>query len=473
MSARAAFCVLLAALAGCSLAKPPSRPEVLAGALPATTTIPSQWSSSAGPGDVAGDWLLSFDDPRLAAIVSEAVANNLDLRQAAARVAVARETVVVVGAKLLPQVGFRLGAAATDDDGPGGVSTGTTAIIGVAWEPDIWGKLRAQRAASQAAYEATALDFAWARQSLAATTARAWYLAVETRQLVSLAEQVVGIYSELLELVTVRRAAGKVTDLDVAEAGASLNTAQSQLRAAKARDSEVKRALELLLGRYPAAEIEVAEQFVPAPPPLSAGLPASLLTRRPDVLAAEQAVLSAFRNEEAARLALLPSFSLGLGGGRLENGILSLFKLNPWLIRTAFDMTVPIYEGGALSARVKIATAEQQGAVAAYGRTVLLAFGEAETALTNEGLLAQRLQFDQAALRDRTEAVRISRIQYTAGATDLLSVLQLQADQIASQAAVIQLSNAQLGNRIQLHLALGGSYDAGPADLGEGDGSSE
>ena len=143
MSARAAFCVLLAALAGCSLAKPPSRPEVLAGALPATTTIPSQWSSSAGPGDVAGDWLLSFDDPRLAAIVSEAVANNLDLRQAAARVAVARETVVVVGAKLLPQVGFKLGAAATDDDGPGGASTGTSAIIGVAWEPDIWGKLRA------------------------------------------------------------------------------------------------------------------------------------------------------------------------------------------------------------------------------------------------------------------------------------------------------------------------------------------
>jgi NodT family efflux transporter outer membrane factor (OMF) lipoprotein len=469
MSARAASCVLVAALTGCSLAKPPSRPEVLAGALPATTTIPSQWSSPAGPGDVAGDWLLSFDDPRLAAIVSEAVANNLDLRQAAARVEVARQTVVVVGSKLLPQVGFRLGGGATDDDGPGGVSTGTTAVIGVAWEPDIWGRVRAQRAASQAAYEASALDFAWARQSLAATTARAWYLAVETRQLVSLADQVVGVYSQLLELVTVRRAAGKVTDLDVAEAGASLNSAQSQLRAAKARESEVKRALELLLGRYPAADIEVAEQFVPVPPPLAAGLPSSLLTRRPDVLAAERVVLETFRNEEAARLALLPSFSLGLGGGRMENGILSLLKLNPWLIRAALDMTVPIYEGGALSARVKIANAEQQGAVAAYGRTVLFAYGEAENALTNEGLLAQRLQFDQAALRDRREAVRISRIQYTAGATDLLSVLQLQADQIASQAAVIQLRNAQLANRIYLHLALGGSYDAGPEDIVDGD----
>ena len=92
-----------------------------------------------------------------------------------------------------------------------------------------------------------------------------------------------------------------------------------------------------------------------------------------------------------------------------------------------------------------------------------MAFREVENALTNEGLLAQRLQFDQAALRDRTEAVRISRIQYTAGATDLLSVLQLQADQIASEANVIKLRNAQLANRINLHLALGGSFESAPA----------
>ena len=99
----------------------------------------------------------------------------------------------------------------------------------------------------------------------------------------------------------------------------------------------------------------------------------------------------------------------------------------------------------------------------AYGSTVLAGFREAENALTKEGLFAQRLQFDQAALRDRTEAVRISRIQYTSGATDLLSLLQLQADQIASDVAVIKLRNAQLANRINLHLALGGSFESAPA----------
>jgi outer membrane protein, multidrug efflux system len=450
-------------LSGCRLATPPSRPETVADALPTTTTIPPRWGTPSEGADVADAWLQTFNDPRLSALVAEALANNLDLRQAAANVEAARQTVAVVASKLKPQIGFRIGAGATVDDGAGGVSTGTSLLIGVAWEPDIWGRVRAQRAASQAAFEATALDYAWARQSLAATTAKMWYLAVESHQLLVFAESVVGVYTQLQQLVTVRRVAGKVTDLDVAEASASLNTAQSQLRAAESRNRDVSRALELLLGRYPAAEIEVAAEFVPVPPPVAAGLPASLIERRPDVLAAEQQVLQTFRNEEAARLARLPSFSLGLGGGRLDNGVLSLLDLNPWLTRAAVGMTVPIYTGGELTARINIANAQQLEAIAAYGNAVLQAYREVETALTNEALLAQRLGFDVAAERDLTEAVRVSLIQYKAGATDLLSVLQLQADQIVSQVRVIQLRDAQLANRINLHLALGGSFDAEPA----------
>jgi multidrug efflux system outer membrane protein len=458
-----ALCALVAALAGCILSTPPSQPQLLSQALPPTTTIPSRWSSPADTNAVADDWLKSFKDASLDTIVAEAITNNLDLRQAAARVEAARQTVVVVGSQLLPHMGAKLGAGATRDDGHDDWGTGTTAYLGAAWEPDVWGKLRAQRASSEAAYEATALDFAWARQSLAATTAKVWYLAVETHQLVSLSELTVRIYAELLELVKIRRAAGKVTDLDVAEASASLNSAQSALRAMQAADSEVKRSLELLLGRYPSAEVATATNFVPVPLPVTAGLPSSLLARRPDVLAAERQVIAAFRREEAAKLALLPSFTLGIEGGRLEDNVLSLLQMNPWLFRSAVGMTIPIYTGGELRARIAIATARQQAAVAAYGSTVLVAFREAEGALTNEGLFAQRLDFDEAALRNRTNAVRISRIQYTAGATDLLSVLQLQADQFATDATVIKLRNAQLANRINLHLALGGSFDAAPA----------
>jgi len=336
-------------------------------------------------------------------------------------------------------------------------------LAGVAWEPDVWGRLRAQRAAAEAGYQATALDYAYARQSLAATAARSWYLTIETSQLVALTEQSVAIYSKLLDLVKIRRTAGKISDLDVVEAGANLNASENELRSAQGLASQSRRDLEVLLGRYPNAELKVAENFAPLPPPVQPALPSSLLERRPDIVAAEQEVLAAFRTQEVAKLALLPSFTLNLDGGKLSDNLLSVLRLNPWMVSAAVGMYVPIYTGGALRAQIKIATAQQQQAVAGYGSVALRAFREVENGLTNEELLAQRLQFQLAEVQDRVESVRIANLQYKAGATDLLSVLQLQSDQIASQANLIKLRNAQLANLIDLHLALGGSFDAAPA----------
>ena len=458
-----ALCALLALLSGCALSKPLNHSQVVTNALPQGTTIPALWSSTANTNPVANDWLKSFNDARLDAIVAEAITNNLDLRQAAASVEMARQNVVLVASQMKPQIGASFKLATTRDDGHDNWYNSQHAVAGVAWEPDVWGRVRAQRAAAQAGYQATALDYAYARQSLAATAARSWYLTIETSQLVALTEQSVVIYSNLLNLVSIRRAAGKVSDLDVAEAGANLNAAESDLRSAQGMASEARRDLEVLLGRYPGAELKVAENFAPLPPPVQPGLPSLLLTRRPDLVAAEQQVLAAFRAQEAAKLALLPTFTLNLDGGKLSDNLLSVLQVNPWMVNAALGMYVPIYTGGALHAQIRIATAQQQQAVAGYGSVALRAFREVENDLTNEELLAQRLQFQQAEVRDRIESVRIATLQYEAGSTDLLSVLQLQSDQIASQANLIKLRNAQLANRISLHLALGGSFDSAPA----------
>jgi multidrug efflux system outer membrane protein len=455
--------VLALAASGCSLSTPPSHVEVLEQALPKGTRIPLEWVSQPGTSVVADDWLKSFNDAALDAIVAEAIANNLDLRQAAAVVEIARQSVVVVGSTLWPQVGAQFGARNTvaDSDKNGTESSSSNMqYAGVFWELDLWGRVRAQRAASEANFQATSLDYAFARQSLAATTAKSWYLAIETRQLLTLAQESVEIYRQLLELVKIRRAAGKVADLDVAEASASFNRAESELRVAQGLYSEARRALELLVGRYPAAEIEINALFAPLPPPLAAGLPSSLLERRPDIIAAERQVLAAFRTVEAAELALLPTFSLTLEGGRLSDRLLSLLKLNPWLFHSAIGVEVPIFQGGRLIAQIKIATAAQEQAVARYGSVVLRALGEVEVALTNEALLAQRAEFDRRALDDRTTAVRIAAIKYNAGTIDLLSALILQSEQLSTQSYVIKLRNAQLANRINLHLALGGGFDA-------------
>ncbi|MBL8540084.1 MAG: TolC family protein [Betaproteobacteria bacterium] len=449
-------------LAGCALTTPPAHDAIVHEALPKDTTIPPAWKAQADTGAAANDWLKSFDDPTLDSLVTEAIANNRDLAQAAEQVRIAQQVVIVVGAQLLPQVGAVLGGRTTRDEGNTGNFTSSVAYVGVAWELDVWGRLRAQRAAAAAGATATALDYAYARQSLAATVAKAWYLACEARQLLALAEQAVRIYGELLDLVKIRRAAGKVSDLDVVDTQANLDAAHAQVELARAAYGEAQRALEVLLGRYPAAEIEAARAFPALPPPVAAGVPASLLERRPDLAAAEQQVLTAFRRQEAAKLALLPDFSISFAGGRLGDQILSVLGLNPWLASAAIGVSIPIYEGGALRAKVEIATARQAKAVAAYGAAALTAFREVENALANEQLLAQRLPFMQGTVASRTDAVRIATIQYVAGKQDLLWVSNLQAGQLGAEAALIKLRGQQRANRIQLHLALGGSFDAAP-----------
>ena len=461
---RAVALVATGALAGCALSTPPGQDQILRDALPKGTAVPAAWQAQAPAGPVVDDWLKTFNDPTLDALVAEAIANNQDLAQAAERVRIAQQAVLVVGAALMPQVGAQAGARFTHDQDHEGISTSDIAYAGVAWEGDVWGRLRARRAAAGATANAIALDYSYARQSLAATVAKAWYLACEARQLLALAEQSVKVYSELLALVKVRRAAGKDTDLNIADTSAKLDMAWAGVQSSSAAYGEARRALEVLLGRYPAAELEVAVALPALPPPVTAGVPASLLERRPDLVAAQRQVLAAFRQEEAARLALLPDFSLSLVGGRLGDPLLSVLRLNPWLASAAIGMSIPIYEGGALRAKVEIRTAEQAQTVSAYGTAVLAAFREVEDALANERLIAKRLPFEVAALASATEAVRLAKIQYQAGSRDLLWVGNLQADQIAIQTAVIKTRNLQRANRINLHLALGGSFGAGPAD---------
>jgi outer membrane protein, multidrug efflux system len=452
-----------AVFSGC-LSKAPSPAKVLHDSLPKGTKIPAAWTADPGAaGAVTNDWLKSFHDPHLDAVVAEAIANNLDLVQAAAQVEVAHQNVVIVASQLKPQIGLVSGVATTRDASQDKNVNTSDARFVIAWEPDIWGRLRAQRAAARAGYQATALDYDWARQSLAATASQAWYQAVELRRLLAVTQQAVTDYKELLRLAKVKQTAGQVAGLDVAEAGARLELAQSQLGSLQSLFIAAQRNLEVLLGRYPAAAIDISKDFSPLPRPVQAGLPSTLLDRRPDVIAAERLVLAAFRNLEADRLALLPSFALNFEGGRISDALLSFLRLNPWFYHVPFGMTLPVYTGGRLTAQVKIGTAQQQQAVAHYGSVVLNAFDEVETALTNENLYAEQYQHLQSSLQQYTESVRLATIKYKAGTYDMQQVLQLQTSQLSVEADVIKVRSARIANRINLHLALGGSFEAAPA----------
>jgi NodT family efflux transporter outer membrane factor (OMF) lipoprotein len=448
-------------LAGCALKPMPEHGEIVKQALPPTTQVPPVWQADASAAPVPAAWVATFKDRQLDAIVAEAMANNTNLRVAAARVEVAQQSVIVVGAAMLPQVGAQFGARSTYDRDAASAHGSTVGYVGVAWEIDVWGRLRAQRESADYGAQAAAADYAWARESLAALVAKSWYLCIETRQLLALAEQSVQVYGELLKLVNIRRNAGKDSDLNVADVTAKLDSARSSVEAARQSYGEAQRALETLLGRYPAAEIEVAAVFGFLPPPAAAGLPSSLLERRADMIAAERVVFAAFRQQEAAELALLPSFGLSLTGGRFSDIVTSLLRMNPWLASAAVGMAIPIYEGGALKAQVAIATAQQAQAVAGYGSVALNAFREVEDSLANERLLAAQLPLDESALKSRTEAVRIATQQFVAGRQDLLWVAELQTAQIATESNLIRLRSAQRANRIRLYQSLGGGFGNG------------
>lgn len=180
---------------GCAPHKPPPHPTIVVQALPKATPLPPTWSASSNTAKVDDAWLKSFGDDGLEAVVSEAIANNLDLRQSAAQVEAVRQSVIVVGSNLKPQIKADISGATTrsTDKDVSQENQSSMILPAVAWEADVWGRVRAERDASHKNYEAIALDYAFARQSLAATTAKSWYLAIETRQLLTLAKESVTI----------------------------------------------------------------------------------------------------------------------------------------------------------------------------------------------------------------------------------------------------------------------------------------
>ncbi len=463
LQAGATLLLLTLGLTACSLSTPPVRSELLARALPASSVIPADWQQAgASAGAVGDNWLASFADPQLNTLVAEALANNLDLRQSASAVLAVAQSVELANATMLPQIGGQLGETRTRDFDGSSTVDGHQSNLMLSWELDIWGRLRAQKGAAQANYAAAALDYAFARQSLAATTAKSWFVAVQAFRLLDLSQQAVAVYGEMLQVSQIRQRAGKVSDFDVIQAQAAFDGAQASLQNAQNNLAASKRNLELLLGRYPAAEMALAVQSSQLPAPVSGSVPLRLLGQRPDLLAAEQQVRSAFRTLEASKLALLPDFSFQLAVGRFSNNVISLLDLNPWMGHAAIGMQIPIYEGGALVAQINIADAQEQGAVAGYGSAVLNAFNEVESSLANEYYLSRSQVYVDQGVASLAQAVELAKDRYQAGAADMQSVLQLQASELSSQADAINLHYALLTNRVGLNLALGGSFDNQP-----------
>ncbi len=429
----------------------------------ALAAIPEQrynWTQQADNRDIEVGWIETFGDPTLTALVKEAQENNLNLQAAAGNVERARALAVQAGAALVPSVGLTAGGS-----GRGSIENASTAQgnmnvgLQMSWELDIWGRIESGQQAAIASAQAAEADYLFSQYSLAATTASAYFAAIEANLQTKIAEESLSLLEETMRIVNVQHKNGLASAQDVALTKADLASARERLITIQGSQRDASRAIELILGRYPSAELGVRETLPELPSMPTAGIPADILERRPDLIAAERRVAAAYNSLDQAKAAQLPSISLTSTVGGTSNELSNV--LNPQNIawQAASNLLAPLIDGGAREAQVDIATVEQEQALVSYAQTALTAFSEVENFLDQGTTLELRRNELIEASEEAQKAYDIASLRHKEGEISLLDVLTIQQRVTSVESNLVSLQRALLDQRINLNLALGGSWD--------------
>jgi NodT family efflux transporter outer membrane factor (OMF) lipoprotein len=462
-SVRLSYFIVLICMAlpmSACVSDPPTSEEIREQtALLADMPLAEGWKAGAVTGSITDNWLASFGDAELNALVTEALLNNTDLQVSAARVEQAGQYVELAKSAMRPAVNiFGTGGA-----NMGGDDALQYLSLGASWELDLWGRMRYGRNAYASTYASAQADFEFGRQSLAATMAKSWFTATETWLQLQIAEEMVLAAEELVTLAEKRWKVGVGSEQDVALSRANLGNFQDTIRQVQLAHSQSLRAVELLLGRYPAAELEARRDLPALPGPVPTGLPLEMLERRPDMVAAERRVAAAFNRVGEAKAARLPRVTLTGNVAVIQSDILELksdFE-NP-TGGVGARLLAPLYQGGGLQAQVEIRTFEQKEAVAQYANLALRALGDVENTLATVQTLADRETILQQTLAYNQRALALAQTSYRIGTIDLRSVQQQQLDLHSASLNLLRVQSEQLAQRANLHLVLGGSFETPP-----------
>ena len=266
------------------------------------------------------------------------------------------------------------------------------------------------------------------------------------------------ILKKTMRITQVKYDNGMSSAQDVALNRANLASAKEQLIALEGSQRDAIRALEVLLGRYPNAELDISGVLPDLPPPPPAGIPSEILERRPDIVSAERQIASAFDATDQARAARLPSFSLTSTVSGASSSLSDVLDPANVAWKLGANLLAPLFDGGRRKIDVEIATVEQKQAISNYAQKALTAFSEVENNLDQGRVLADR---ETALLEVQTQsnkAYRIAEIRYKEGESDLLDTLQIQQQAIAAESNLLSIKRSQLEQRINLYLSLGGSW---------------
>jgi outer membrane protein, multidrug efflux system len=463
-SARHALLPLLSALVLAGCATPPAE-------LPQPIQPPAQFKeaserwTTAAPAEAQdrGAWWKVFADPVLDGLVERAGINNTSIHQAAARLAQARALARSAEADRAPQIGVGAGASRRAGAGaPGGPAPATLISAGadLSYEVDLFGRLaRASDAASLDAESREAL-LQSTRLLVQAEVAQT-YLAVRAMDSErALMRETVAAYQDTL-LVTQRRyQAGDIAERDVVRAESELAATESQALALDRQRAQLEHALAVLVGDAASSFTLGVEEWRTALPQIPAGVPASVLARRPDVSAAQSSILAAQARVGVARAAWFPNISLTAAGGFASPELGDLFKWSARAWGVGALLSLPLFDGGRREAGLQGAQAQLDEALAGHRGQVLVAFKEVEDQLSSLRLLHEQAQAQARAVTSASRATVLSESRYRLGMDSQLELLDARRSELSNRREALQVRTGQYQATVALIRALGGGWNA-------------
>lgn len=424
--------------------------------------FPGEWQGArVESGKKPLQWLRDFADPDLTQTVREALEHNYDLKAAAARIDAAAARARIDGSDRLPQLSFRSGydySGTSRFTGEAGEFKAFGAFFDLSWELDVWGRIRAGQWAAVREAEAVDADVQAARLSLAARTAQNYIELAEARAQVRVAKQSMQDRRILVDLLRGRFNRGLTHALDLRLALTDLANAEAQLAEQRTREQNLARSLESLLGRYPSGSFGLAERLPQLPSTIPAGIPSRLLERRPDLIAEYARLLASDQRLDSARKALLPRITLTSIGGTTSAALTELVDPRAAAWHLALGLLQPLYAGGRLSADIDLQKANVEEAVSRYRQTALNAFREVEQTLAAEGRLREQEEAFREAVWQTDASRKLAVYSYRHGLIEILTLLDSYRSTLSAQSSQLTAQWQLLNNRIDLYLALGGSY---------------
>lgn len=452
---RVSVLIMIMLLAGCSLHQPT--------AVDLPVEVPQTYLEQQTTGREAMPlerWWLVFKDDQLNHLMSELFEESLELTQAVARLEqVEALTRITRSAESISLSG---GANAGRSSQPGlyddFIGNNQQLSLAAGYELDLWGKLKSQSQAADLELSASRLDVQTLYLGLSARLADLYFLAIEQRAQLALTDQSIASFSDTLSRVENRYSLGLVPAVDMYQARQSLAGAQAARYRFEASLGEIEHAIAVLIGRYPERNPGGGLDNLPEAPDLfDAGIPADLISQRPDLQAALQRVEAADYRVAAAIADRFPSISLSGGYGSLRQDVTAgLIKGEFWSLLG--NLTMPIIDGGRRRAEVDRQEAALREAVADYQQQVLTAFQEVEDALVNNFATEQRVERLYETAQATGATLRLSTDRYLAGLVDYLPVLTAQRTDFEVSSLLLAARRQLLADRISLARALGGDW---------------